>query len=175
MKTINATCLALLASCLAAQSQLQLTSGEVWTYEFTTLPFVRTDPGFPSFAYCQYFTLGFTPLGAGNMFRYELFENSVAETPFASGTASVSPAFFQACIPAWQDRQGVVRVTMLSGSATLDRATFTLWEDRDLTSHDVFELSVVPVAEPGVLSLLSGGLLAGVVWRALNKNKDGAA
>jgi hypothetical protein len=66
------------------------------------------------------------------------------------------------CRGAWQDLQGAVRFTILSGSVTIE--SFKAQAIRhDVDGWNGYSSVVVP--EPGVLPLLCAFVAAGLVWR----------
>jgi hypothetical protein len=73
-------------------------------------------------------------LMTNELIRIELFETSVAEAPFvtlersglgAAGTGGLGPYFSSH----WQDLQGVMRITMLSGSVNVDSVYVSIQND----------------------------------------------
>ncbi len=164
------TCLALLGACLSGSSQLVLNPGDTWTYQFSTLPFVGTTNAFlanPSGIFG--FTVNSNTFQPGDALRYDMFENSTAESPIFTGTMSSAPPFtvLTATNDAWQDLQGAIRFTMESGSVTVDSVTLgVIQSGPSLSSYDVYETTFVPVPEPGFLSLLGSALGTGFVWTA---------
>jgi hypothetical protein len=67
-----------------------------------------------------------TTLPPGTGLRYEMFENDFSEQPICAGVVGPGSAipFHVGCGAdnAWQDLQGIVRLTMLGGSATMNTA-----------------------------------------------------
>src|ERR1041385_5993064 len=123
MKRFAFVCAVGLATCGPARSQLVLNPGDTFAYSFSSLPltgFVSSFNSVPSGVFG--FTVRSNSFQAGDLLRYEMFENSVAESPIFSGTLSTAPPFSLSATNAgaWQDVQGAVRFTMLSGSVTLD-------------------------------------------------------
>src|SRR2546421_11247034 len=77
MKRITLLCLAFQLFSLSAHSQLQLNTGDAWTYEFNSLPhtgfistFVTNPVGGVSF------TIDSSTFQTGDKLRYEMFENN---------------------------------------------------------------------------------------------------
>jgi len=103
----------------AAPSQVVLNAGDTYTYEFTRFDFQGAYSGTPSARVGLEFraSLGFD---GTDTFRFEAFENRISEpaifsTNLTAGAGAPDFTFGRA----WQDFQGVFRVTMLSGSAVL--------------------------------------------------------
>src|SRR6266478_1153549 len=129
MKKVALSCVAVLAFCLCCHSQLLLNPGDTWAYQFNSLPkagnisvFV-TNPG-GSVA----FTVDSSTFQNGDQLRYEMFEDSLSETPICSGLISAVPPSTVTCRAAssWQDLQGVIRLTMISGSMTVTGITLVV-------------------------------------------------
>jgi hypothetical protein len=138
----------------------------MFDYSFSSLPltgFVSSFTSVPSGVFG--FTVRSNSFQAGDVLRYEMFENSVAESPIFSGTMTVAPPFSLAATNAgaWQDVQGAVRFTMLAGSVTVDSVSVkAIVPGPSLSSYNVYDTTFTPVPEPGGLSLL--GLGAGLLW-----------
>lgn len=148
---------AALAVCLPAFSQLVLNSGEVWTYPFNDLPRTGSVPAFgnnPN-GFFQ-FTVNSSTFNAGDQLRYEMFEDSVSAPPICFGVMT-TPPLTPSCQSdfSWQDRQGTVRLSMLSGSVMIDSVTLRATvSGPSLSSLDVYEATFVPVPEPSASSVL---------------------
>ena len=71
---------------------------------------------------------GVNLLGPGESLRLELFENSLNETPFASQVFNPATSLTHAAVAGpmsqWLDYQGLVQVSVLSGSASIVGAGF---------------------------------------------------
>src|SRR5437868_1419283 len=115
-------CLAVLASCLCCDAQLLLKPGDTWAYRFDSLPktgnisvFVTNPVGAVTF------TVDGSTFQSGDELRYEMFENNLSEMPICSGLISSVPPVTRTCqaSSSWQDLQGVIRLTMISGSMTV--------------------------------------------------------
>ena len=161
------------AAGLPAYSQLVLNAGDSWTYQFTALPRIITGSGPTPLLGGYYFSLSGYEVGA-DLLRIEMFENSLAEAPIYSALLNVDPAI-DSCSKtgAWADFQGVARLTMLSGSATLDDVTFYHQQPTGSDSWTRNELRVVPVPEPTTWSLLAIGM--GLVIRQTHRRRNNAA
>ena len=173
MKTTTLCCLAIVSASLPATSQVLLNAGDTFTFEFTSIPLARIDPGgVPQNGFFQ-FSMNEFASGAGDVIRWELFENSMVETPFAVNTLPPGLVGFPRSELNfhWQDLQGVARLTMVSGSATL--AGISIGEvgrfEGDDTSHSVYALNIVPVPEPPTIGLLAAAALGAMLRRVPSK------
>jgi len=72
---------------------------------------------------------------------------------------------------AWTDRQGIVRFSLTQGSVTLESMSFHVETGIDMSSHNVYDLTVVPVPEPSVATLFVVSLIASGVWLVRKKVK----
>ncbi|HWH70251.1 MAG TPA: PEP-CTERM sorting domain-containing protein, partial [Candidatus Sulfotelmatobacter sp.] len=134
-----------------------LKAGDNFSCEFNNLQFqFQVPPGAP------YNPLTRLLLGMHNFsgsFLVEAFEDSAAQPPVFStnvtSQAASSDFYFG---PAWQDLQGMARVTMLSGSMDLTLLMGTV----TTPTIDVYNQSIYVVPEPSPLGLL---LVAGLpMW-----------
>ena len=152
---------------ITVSSQVVLTQGETFTYEFSSVLFGAPTAGSGGPSIGSYF------LGAGSVtpetrLRIEGFENSVTESPLFSvfgngfGGGGGGTAF-----GAWQDLQGVLRVTALSETIVLDRLSMVINRPAPGgTGAETFS-AVIVVPEPSVGALLAASGIASVaVWRA---------
>ena len=141
----------------AVHGQLTLSAGESFTYNFNTLPFFGEGyTGFPPGG-INYATFESDPRthDAGDAFRVEIFETSASDTPSAvnSGLGSITAQGNGG----WHDLQGVARVTVTSGTLTLN--TFSLGVYRPTAGSpgefESFATGTIPVPEPGAIALWS--------------------
>ena len=149
----------LLTCSFSVFGQLVLQPGDVYTYQFNTLPQTGlvsafgTDPGGS-----VSFQVNSGSFQNGDSLRYEMFENSIAEQPICSGTMSSAPPYTNLCksLSAWQDVQGVFRLTMISGSVTVDSFYLEVIKPGpSLSSYNVYSATIVPVTPTHPLPLLS--------------------
>jgi hypothetical protein len=161
-------------ACINVQSQgIVLNAGDTYTYQFSTLllqgvvAIPPNPPGVPAGMIQGAFALGsFQP---GSTLLCEMFEDSTAQAPIASQTLIYpegyspppGPVFWS--VGAWQDLQGAIRFTMVSGSVTISEFTVsaTLNEIGGLT-----EYSTTVVPEPKPLPLLCALIGIAFVCRA---------
>jgi hypothetical protein len=69
---------------------------------------------------------------------------------------------------AWQDKQGSVRFTMLTGSVKLDSFVVGV----NLLPDIIYADTVYPVPEPSTLALFGTGFLATLIWK-VRKRAEG--
>ena len=158
MKKVHLICVAILAFCLPCFSQLVLSPGQVWDYSFDTLPKTGSVPVFGNNpGGTLQFTVNSSSFQSGDLLRYEMFENSTTEAPICSRLMSSAPPYDLSCSSdfSWQDRQGAIRLSMLSGSVTIDSVTLkAIVAGPSLSSYDVYSTTFTPVPEPGTVTLL---------------------
>jgi hypothetical protein len=150
----------LFCAILSVQGQLLLNQGDSFTYQFATLPQTGSTNAFLTSPRGVFgFTLNAATFQPGEQLRYEMFEHDSSEVPLQSGILSATPpsgaTIFSA--GAWQDLQGAVRLTMLTGSATVDTISVqAITPSVSLSSLNVNELNFTPTPEPSSLCL--GGI-----------------
>jgi hypothetical protein len=172
-----AVCLCCLGSTGARAVTVAL--GSPLTLSFSNLPFI----GNSSFC-CQSGAsvyLAGDVLDAGDNFRLDFFEDSLAETPiewdFNDGTWPVPSSSFGAGVAVhaspvpWDgDLQGIVRLTALSGSVNVDHITIRVFPSKDSPGPEyaqTFFFPSVATPLPATLPLLASALggLGLVGWR----------
>src|SRR5262245_3691677 len=123
MKRLALILVMTLAGGVTIYAQLQLKSGDVFICQFTTLrnPGNSSAPALGQFA-C------YGTLQAASELRYEMFENNTNDPVLCSGSFSESRTYgyIGGCqgLGAWQDQQGIVRLTMLQGTAEIKVVMF---------------------------------------------------
>lgn len=166
MKLMQAICVNLLALTLSAHAHVLLNAGDVFTYEFTSLPPPLPSPGFVE-APTGGFSIALSSFEAGSDVLFvEMFENSTNEPPLETFVAEYL-ADGTALEGAWEDLQGTVRFTMLSGSATLEQIVFLHFAPLDTETRDVRQLTVVPVRGAALIEQLvpCAGPRSGGQWK----------
>ena len=157
----------------SVRGQGVLSAGDSFAYQFSSMPFIWTVPSsFPGpFGYFQLdvSAAGWQP---GTSLRYEMFETSTSETPIFSDTLDQPPVSGGAAgVPnAWQDLQGAIRITALSGSAILDGITVSAFlPSQSVPGYlDIYQASVsIPEPSTATLLLAGIGLVLGKRWRQL--------
>jgi hypothetical protein len=151
-----------------AHGQGTFGAGDVYTYQFIHPPSIGSlQPASPMGGY----SANFDPntVDATVAVRLEMFENSLAEAPVGSIDCTNLATPSVEANNAWQDRQGVLRITMLTGSATLN--SIDLWvrvpEFSNPFRSTIYGETVIPVPEPGLPSLVALGGLGLFAWRRL--------
>jgi len=160
-------CLILLVSLLmqigvCAQGTLKLNAGESFTYEFSSVQLVGLT--FPDPPFLTYGSLGcfFSPASVpGSTMLWEMFATSVSDSPIASQVVGV-PVFPQPPNPppiyanaGWQDLQGIVRLSTLTGSATLSQVRISVVRSE---AGNLFRYSsLVPIPEPKPFVIFCAG------------------
>ena len=156
--------LLIVASSISAQAQgsIHLTAGQSYTYSFSTVPYlgIGTDANY-GFA-TWYFANG-SSYAPGTQALLEMFETSVTDAPVRSRLTSF---FFDSSLGGngvggsglWQDVQGVMRLTVVSGAVDLSGMKVeVLGGPFDPFGHHV---QLVSVPEPSSLLLFGLGMLA---------------
>jgi hypothetical protein len=149
----------LLMASLSAKSQLVLNQGDAWVHTFNSLPLTGTTNSFLSTPQGIFeFHVQAGTLQSGEMLRYEMFENAASETPICSQTIAFGSPLTASCSSpnAWADLQGVFRLTMLSGSLTVDNVHLeAIVSGPSFSSYNVYSTSFNPAPEPSVGNLLA--------------------
>jgi hypothetical protein len=161
-----------------AQGTLTLNAGDTYTYQFSSLSLqgtwdVQDHPGVPIGRVDGFFVPGsFQP---GSSLLVEMFEDTPSSSPIASQTLN-SPVGFPAppgplfwSLDAWQDLQGSVRVSMLSGSVTMDFFQVTA-NRNDSGVMNSYRSSALPVPEPNPISLMGVGVLLITLMRSRDQS-----
>ena len=167
MKLVSTLLLSLATICPPAHSQLILNAGETYTFSFSSLPyagFVNPQNYAPAGQCSVTWQVG--TLEMGEELRLDMFETSLAEAPIGTATftnrfSSSGGAIVQ---DAWQDRQGAIRLSMLSGSLAIETIGFQVYILRDSTHMDVYEQMFTPVPEPSTILLFASGLGLVLCW-----------
>jgi hypothetical protein len=169
MNKFTATVLLMAALRLSASGQLTLNAGDVYSYEFSSLPGPTPYAGGAVVSGLVYLTLSPATLQAGNVLRYEMFEDGFSQAPIFSrtltGPTDDSGPYVGVANGAWQDRQGAIRITALSGSATIDTIQLVSFEAGGRFGLQYYSSVLTPVPEPGTWCLLGVAGLAGFAAR----------
>jgi hypothetical protein len=132
-----------------------LQAGDVYSCEFNNLQFQFHIPPGPAYNPLTRLLIGKQDFSGS--FLVEAFEDNLTQPPLFSTNVSslvaTSTDFYFG--PAWQDLQGAVRVTMLSGSMDLSVLLATV----TTSGPDVYSQSIVPAPEPSPVGLLAAAAL----------------
>ena len=164
-----------LVCCLSASGQLTLNSGDSYIYQFDSLHF----DGHVTFGVAAPFGAFYLPvspsaLGPTDSLRFEMFENSPSEGAIFSRTLTSSSQLEDnsaTIVNAWGDVQGAVRLTMLSGTVTINVFTLEAVTGSVADGFDVFGERIYPVPEPSPLVLSSIGCVIGLLWIRHHQNR----
>src|SRR5262245_43627798 len=136
MKRLALILVITLACGVTSYAQLHLKSGDVFICQFTNLSNPDTRSGPP--ARGQFASYG--TLQPASEFRCEIFENNIADPVLCSGSISDprTNVYIGECqsIGAWKDFQGVVRLTMLQGTAEIKFLYFGAVISNSFRSYD---------------------------------------
>lgn len=171
--SLFATVVASLNTCIGLYAQAVLTTPSSFEYAFNGLPFVTVVGGFPPQTPDGQLRLSLSGFDAGDVMRVEMFENSLGGTPVYSGDWNIAPGHAISVPGAWQDLQGGIRLTMLSGSVVLDSfdiaALVPFIGPGGTQRYAVYASTVVPVPEPAILGLVAASIPAWYLARRFNK------
>jgi len=160
-----------IALSLTCTGQLQLNTGETYTYQFDTLPLTFQFPPEGHFFNGRVsVSLNPATIETGDSLRLDMFENNLGEAPICSTTLSGNGV----CTAnlAWQDLQGVFRLTMLSGSVEVSRISLQVVTSTTFQpGAGEYDLAFTPVPEPSPTALLSVPALIGALWTALFRKR----
>lgn len=145
-----------------------LSVGQDYEFAFSNLPFHEPAP-YPNQGGV---TIQFRAdlLEAGDVVRFELFEDSVGDPAFFTNDFTTPTDHFGASVvsPApWQDLQGVIRVSVLAGSIEIGSISAQVIRDG---SRYFATIPISPVPESSSVYLLAIGIAAlslrfGGFWR----------
>ncbi len=138
-----------------ARADILMEQGRRYDFGFDTLPPIRPDTGVNQQGFTAFLAAS-DPLDPGDAIRVELFPDNFAQPPFYSREFNVPTTLFAATIisePGWQDLQGRLSLTMVSGTAILERLPARVIRDNLL-----YEADVIP--EPATFGMLLLGFAA---------------
>jgi hypothetical protein len=159
-----ATLATMIASALLSHGQVTLQPGDVYTYTFTNLP--QIVPGPVTEAPVGGLSVSVSSFDPGTEgLLVEMFENSTSEAPL---TSFMQEDFIDGISwgNAWADFQGAVRLTMVTGSATIESLSFFHDAPTGLGTTDRYQLTVVPARTVLLEDLVPcAGPIGGGTWR----------
>lgn len=147
----------------SGRAQQLLSPGQSYTYNFLDLQNFGdgySSPNPRGFATFYTDTARSTP---GATYRLELFENNTGEAPIATvnnGTGNVTAT----AVNGWQDLNGVARVTVTSGDVFFDALRINVYRPTGFGDYELYSSGLVPVPEPGTVTLLGLGAAALLGW-----------
>ena len=99
---------------------------------------------------------------AGATYRLELFENDISGPAIA--TVNGSGNLTATALNAWQDLNGVARVTVTSGDVFFDALRVNAYVPDGFGTQRFWTSPLVPVPEPGTVSLMALGAIGLLGW-----------
>ena len=158
MKTLKTLFLTVALAGVAHGQGILLNAGDTWTYQFTSLDYVSTQPGQMA-PFGAMFSFSYTIESYPPNVLYECFEGLPPDGLLGSGTQPIGGNGIILPSNAWQDFAGSVRFTVTDGSFLIDSLTFTVWRPNasDPLSFDTYQTSVTPTPEPSPVALLVSG------------------
>jgi hypothetical protein len=148
MKMVIVSFLIAFSVCLDSFGQgLVLDAGKTWSYEFTSLPFVGPYSLTPitPLGDC-YFTFSDSDANNDNI-SIQMFENSTNQVPLFTSPPGIT---YGVASGAWQDLQGWVQFTVISGSVTLNSVQFDVFTPLSGPSLNHYS-ETIAVPEPNSL------------------------
>ena len=158
--------LILLALVLAAQNssaQMLLLQDQSYTYSFVDTDLQDFGDGFSISprGFSTFYTDA-AKSSAGATYRLELFENDV--TGPAIATVNGSGNLTATALNAWQDLNGVARVTVTSGDVFFDALRVNAYVPDGFGTQKLWTSDLVLVPEPGTVSLMAIGAAGLLGW-----------
>lgn len=168
MKSLVILLIMLCGPILSAQTSLQLTAGQSYCYEFSTVPFIHHGAlDSPGGGVHFYFSSPIFNPGDLAQVRVEMFEGSMTGAPLHSAVFSTWYEVVGFGVhAAWQDLQGSARLTVLSGTVELRGVEVRITGgpgpslDFDLYGYG----HIMPVQPPRVDISRIGANLAEITW-----------
>jgi PEP-CTERM motif len=177
MKSILLSLTLLWPPALWAQSFLHLTVGESYSYEFSTVPFTQAGTMLSQRG-VGIFYLTSTDLDPASQVKVEMFEGRLGEILLETHVANTENGVWVGVPGAWQDLEGSMRLTVLTGAVDLTGIGVVVVAggpgplfDSNLYGYN----QIIPVPEPSTWSLFGAGLLAVGTWTMLRRRRDTAA
>jgi hypothetical protein len=157
----------------STRGQLQLNPGDSFSFSFNNLPKTGVVSVFGSTpGGTLQVTVNSGSFQSGDQLRLEMFESALTDPPICSTIMNSAPPYNPSCTTdfAWQDQQGAIRLTMLSGSTIVDNISIkAIVSGPSLSSYDVYSLNFTPVPEPGTVALLMAAGFVFLIARAVHR------
>ena len=158
MKTVIMLILgAMMLSAASLRGQLLLSPGQSFAYEFSSLQSFGDGYASPNARGFATFHTDSSQSTPGHNYTVQLFENSLSESPLVSvsGTGNVTAN----AVNAWQDFTGIARVTVNSGDVLFNSLVVNVYKPSGFGDYELHSSDVVPVPEPGTMTIVALGLL----------------
>jgi hypothetical protein len=153
----------------SAHAQLLLSPGETFVYEFSGLQSFGDGYASPNPRGFATFNTDPAQSTPGYSYTVQLFENSLSDPALVSvtGTGNVTAN----AVNAWQDFNGIARVTVNSGDVFFNTLVVNVYRPSGFGDYELHSSGIVPVPEPGALTLAALGVLGLVGLAARKRNK----
>jgi hypothetical protein len=169
MKTSHLVVFGLFIATATVRAQSTINAGDAFYYGFNGLPRVQTAvPGGGQFGQVS---LVFEPSSMDPLdsFTLEMFETDATGASMASVHGTGTSSYLSCSAGGWQDLQGGMRLTIQSGSVTLNTIDFVVVTTAAPGLINVYQATFVPVPEPSTTLLLGVGAAALCLWRVQRK------
>jgi hypothetical protein len=147
------------------RAQLLLSPGQSYTHTFLGTDLQYFGSGFPGSNPRGFATFYTDPARStpGATYTVDLFENDSSESAIrtVTGTGDVTAN----AVNAWQDLQGVARITVNSGDVFFNTLVVNVFRPDGEGSYEQYSSGNVPVPEPGTVTLAALGLLGMLAWK----------
>ena len=150
------------ATSLTVKGQLTMTAGDSYVFHFDSLQYMGSSITFPLGGYYN-LLLDPSTIDSEDSLRMELFERLPAGTPVAEKIfVPGSGAPFLHSNFAWEDKEGSIRITAISGTFTINQIDMVRKEQSSNPGGaiDTYQLTVVPEPSSVALFGLGAALLA---------------
>ena len=145
-------------------AQLLLSQDQSYTFSFldTDLRYFGDGFGSPNTRGFATFYTDTAQSSAGATYRLELFEDDTSPVPIAviNGSGNLTAN----AVNGWQDLAGVARVTVTSGDVFFDALRVGVYSPDGLGTYHFHTTELVPVPEPGAVSLMAIGTVGLLGW-----------
>lgn len=146
-----------------SQAQMLLSQDQSYTYTFANTDLQDFGDGYTISprGFSTFYTDA-SKSSAGATYRLELFENDISGPAIATvnGSGNVTAT----ALNAWQDLNGVARVTVTSGDVFFDALRVNVYVPDGFGTQQLWTTDLVPVPEPGTVSLMAIGAVGLLGW-----------